>query len=201
MRGIRHLHATDRRCMQAFAPFLKSIITKLQISERRRFENRFGAPGARGWASFPRIDSGKKATTLLPIMDSTRQRLEKIRLALLALHKALVDSERVSYEKTMGSIPSPNHFLQLLTKDPWFAWLQPLSLLIVSMDEALDAKEPLTTAEVEAVVREAGLLLAASENGEGFARHYFEALQRDPDVVLAHAEAAKLIGARRRSSH
>jgi len=39
---------------------------------------------------------------------------------LLQLHKALVDSERISYEQTMGPIPSPNHFLHLLTTDPWF---------------------------------------------------------------------------------
>ena len=74
--------------------------------------------------------------------EPLRKRLEKVRVALLALHKALVDSERIGYEQTMGTIPSPNHFLQLLMKDPWFAWLQPLSQLIVSMDEAMDAKEP-----------------------------------------------------------
>jgi hypothetical protein len=33
--------------------------------------------------------------------------------------------------------------------------------------------------------------LSASEGGQGFPRHYFDALQRDPDVVMAHAEAAK----------
>ncbi|MBC8096315.1 MAG: hypothetical protein H7Y43_10920 [Akkermansiaceae bacterium] len=129
--------------------------------------------------------------------DTLRRRLEEFRLPLLALHKALVDSERVSYETTMGIIQSPNHFLQLLTKDPWFAWLQPLSQLIVAMDEALDAKEPLTQPRVDALILEIVRLLVASENGEGFARHYFEALQRDPDVVLAHAAVARLFGPRR----
>jgi len=89
----------------------------------------------------------------------------------------------VSYEKTMGTIPSPNHFLQLLTHDPWFAWLHPLSQLIVAMDEALDEKEPLTTAVVDALVNQTRLLLVASEDGEGFSKRYFDALQRDPDVV------------------
>jgi hypothetical protein len=125
--------------------------------------------------------------------DPLRKRLEEVRRVLLVLHKALVDSERISYEQTVGTIPSPNYFLQLLTRDPWFAWLQPLSQLIVSMDETLDAKEPLTAAVIDAVVKEAGRLLVPSEGGEGFSRHYFDALQRDPDVVLAHAEAAKLL--------
>jgi hypothetical protein len=121
-----------------------------------------------------------------------RKRLEEVRHALLTLHKTLVDSERVTYEKTVGAIRSPNQFLQLLTTDPWFAWLQPLSQLIVSMDEALDAKEPLTDASVEAVIKEANVLLSPSEVGEGFGRHYYDALQRDPDVVIAHADVMKL---------
>ena len=127
-----------------------------------------------------------------------QQRLQPLRNALLALHKALVDSERVSYEQTVGTIPSPGHFLQLLTRDPWFAWLHPLSQLIVAMDEALDGKEPLSMANVDALVKPTRLLLVATENGEGFSKHYFNALQRDPDVVLAHAEVAKLLASRPR---
>ena len=92
--------------------------------------------------------------------DPLRKRLEEVRHALLALHKALVDSERISYESTIGAIRSPNQFLQLLITDPWFAWLQPLSQLIVSMDEALDAKEQLTATVVDAAVKEAGVLLS-----------------------------------------
>lgn len=117
--------------------------------------------------------------------------LAELRGALLDLHKVLVDSERVSYEKTIGAIQSPNHFLQLLTGDPWFAWLQPLSQLIVAMDEALEEKEPLTPELAAALMKRARLLLVASETGDGFPKHYFEALQRDPDVVLAHGQAAR----------
>jgi len=122
-----------------------------------------------------------------------RERLTRLREALLHLHKALVDSERISYEQNIGTIPSPNHFLQLLTSDPWFAWLHPISELIVTMDEALDAKTktPLTPELAAALVKQTSTLLVASETGEGFPRHYFDALQRDPDVVMAHAEAAK----------
>jgi hypothetical protein len=121
-----------------------------------------------------------------------RERLQALRSALLDVHKALVDSERVEYEKVIGKIQSPNHFLQLLTTDPWFAWLGPLSKLIVSIDEALDAKEGLTAAKVNGFATQTNRLLVASEAGEGFSSHYHEALQRDPDVVLAHAEVAKL---------
>jgi hypothetical protein len=139
----------------------------------------------------------KTSSGLSPEHEDLRRRLAELRLALLNLHKALVDSERVSYEKTVGAIQSPNHFLQLLTRDPWFAWLQPFSQLIVAMDEALEEKEPLTMAGVDALAKQTKLLLVASESGEGFSGHYFAALQRDPDVVLAHAEVSKLIGPRK----
>jgi hypothetical protein len=126
-----------------------------------------------------------------------QQRLQDLHNPLLNLHKALVDAERVGYEKTFGAIPSPNQFLRLLTHDPWFAWLHPMSELIVAMDEALAGKEPLTDADVDALVNQARLLLVPSEAGEGFAKHYFDALQADPDVVLAHAEVIKLLGPRK----
>jgi hypothetical protein len=135
----------------------------------------------------------KKKTTTTSEPEGVRQRLTELRLALLKLHKALVDSERVGYEKTMGKIQSASHFLQLLTNDPWFAWLHPLSQLIVAMDEALDAEEPLTAGKVDALARQSKLLLVASENNDGFSGHYFEAMQRDPDVVLAHAEVVKYL--------
>jgi hypothetical protein len=125
--------------------------------------------------------------------------LQDVRNALLRLHKVLVESERVTYEKIVGPIPSPNRFLQLLIDDPWFGWLQPLSQLIVAMDEAQDAKKPATDANALELIQQAKRLIVASEEGQGFGRHYFDALQRDPDVVLAHADATKLLGERKRA--
>lgn len=122
----------------------------------------------------------------------SREQLQAVRNSLLQLHKALVDSERIEYEKTFGRIQSPNHFLQLLTSDPWFAWLSPLSQLVVSMDEALDGKEPLTPATAKALLEQSHRLLVASETSDGFGKHYFEALQRDPDVVLASGKVTSL---------
>jgi hypothetical protein len=129
--------------------------------------------------------------------EGARQHLTDLRLALLKLHKALIDSERVAYEKTVGQIQSPNHFLQLVTNDPWFAWLHPFSQLIVAMDEALDAEEPLTLAKVDALAQQSKIMLVASENGEGFSGHYYDVLQRDPDVVLAHSEVMKFLKPRK----
>ena len=126
-----------------------------------------------------------------------RQRLTELREAMLPLHKALLDFERVGYEATFGKIQSPYQFLKLVINDPWFTWLAPMTQLITVMDEMLDAKEePLTVAAVDAVAERVKTLLVATEGGEGFSRHYDEALQQNPDVVLAHAAVAKLIRAK-----
>ena len=124
-----------------------------------------------------------------------RQRLTELRDALLRLHKALMETERIGYEKTFGKISSPFTFLKLLTEDPWFAWFRPVSQLIAEMDEKLDAKEPLTKAVVDELFSRAKTMLVPTEGGEGFSQHYDEALQRDPDVVFAHAAVAKLLRA------
>ena len=135
-----------------------------------------------------------------PEEEVARQRLEELRLALLRLHKTLIDSERLSYETTVGATPSPTQFLRLLIGDPSFAWLQPWSRLIVAMDEALEEEGPLTRDGVDTLVRRASLLLVASGEGDECSGPYFVALQRDPDVVLAHAAVSRLIRPRDRGA-
>jgi hypothetical protein len=125
---------------------------------------------------------------------AVRQRLQELRDALLDLHKTLLDSERAVYETKVGPIKSPHHFFQLVSSDSWFAWLRPISQLIVAMDEALDADEPLTGDSVDMLMNESVFLLLPAERGGEFGERYMAALQRDPHVVLAHAKVAKRIG-------
>jgi hypothetical protein len=128
-----------------------------------------------------------------PEPAGARERLTALRDALLQLHKTLLEAERISYEASFGKIASPYQFLHLLTSDPWFAWLAPVTQLIAVMDEMLDAKEPLTAAGVDDLTKRLKTLLIPSEVGEGFSRHYDEALQRSPDVLFAHVTTTKLI--------
>jgi hypothetical protein len=128
--------------------------------------------------------------------SAVRQPLQELRDALLELHKALIDSERAVYETNVGPIQSPHHFFQLVTNDPWFAWLRPVSQLIVAMDEALDAEEPLTSDSVDALMNESVFLLIPAESVGEFGERYVAALQRDPHVVLAHAQVAKRVGSK-----
>ncbi len=77
--------------------------------------------------------------------EQGRQKLVELRLILLNLHKALLDSERTSYEITHGPVGSPSAFLHLLINDPSFQWLRPITTLIVQIDETLAAKKPPAT--------------------------------------------------------
>jgi hypothetical protein len=121
------------------------------------------------------------------------QRLTELRNGLLSLHKTLLDSERATYERDVERIKTSTDFLKLVLYDPWFNWLHELSELVVLIDETLDAKEPPDGFTAERLIAQAQELLTPNEAGEGFAKRYFEALQRDPDVVLAHAKTRKLV--------
>jgi hypothetical protein len=125
--------------------------------------------------------------------EQLAQHVKELRLKLLDLHKTLIEYERITYEQTFGAIKSPNQFLQLLIEDPWFAWLHPLSELVVQMDEMLEDDEPLTSTLVNRIFAETRNLLKASEQGQGFGRSYYEALQGGPDVVMAHASVMKCL--------
>jgi hypothetical protein len=126
-------------------------------------------------------------------LDPVKQRLTALRNGLLGLHKTLLDSERAAYERDIARISSSGELLKLVLYDPWFAWLHELSEFVVLIEETLDAEEPPQGIDAERLIAQAGELMAPNETGRGFAKRYFEALQRDPDVVLAHARMRKVL--------
>jgi hypothetical protein len=112
----------------------------------------------------------------------------------LKVHKTLLDCEQARYERDIERINSSGHLLNLVLHDPWFAWLHELSELVVQIDETLAADEPATASDASRLLAQARLLLTPNESGKGFRQQYYEALQRDPDVVIAHGAAMKLLG-------
>jgi hypothetical protein len=122
-----------------------------------------------------------------------RRMLTDVRHGLLGLHKALIVAEQVTFERIYGRVDSTGQLLQLVMNDPWFTWLHPLSNMVVRIDEVLDDDEELTTEEVAILLTEVRALIRPSELGDGFERSYFEALQRAPEVVMAHCEMKKLL--------
>jgi hypothetical protein len=138
---------------------------------------------------------------MLPVSHKTssrescplRKQLLDMRGSLLSLHKALILAEQVTYERIHGRVASTSQLLQLVLNDPWFTWLHPLSQLVIRIDELLDDKSELLHVEMEHFLMEARALIRPSEEGDGFERSYYEALQREPDVIFAHVELKKLL--------
>ena len=139
--------------------------------------------------------SGKWMSFLGPTSDPTRQSLIDLRNALLRLHKTLLDDERRIYERVHGRIASPGAFLQLLISDSWFAWLRPVTTLVVDIDESLASKEPADEDTMRQLLDRARGLLIETEAGQGLGKGYFDALQRNPDVGVLHGEVMKVFAA------
>lgn len=126
--------------------------------------------------------------------DQSRERLQLIRGTILILHKAILDSERTAYEIVHGPIGSSSAFLQLLISDGWFSWLQPITTLIVQIDEALAAKKPPASAkDFEQLIDDTKALLSPSRAPDEFWKKYSKAVQRDPGVLKLHEQAELLL--------
>ena len=127
--------------------------------------------------------------------DPTRQKLKEIRETLLALHKALLDSERTAYEVGHGAIASPGAFLQLLINDSRFAWLRPITTLLVQIDESLAAKNPpATDRDLAQLIEDTRALLSPSRDVDGFWKRYSGAVNRDPGVAVLQERMEQQLG-------
>ena len=127
------------------------------------------------------------------LLPATRTKLADLRTRLLALHKALLDDAKAAYEMDRGRISSTGALLQLVIHDPWFAWLHQISEVVVRIDEMTAPEAKASEQDARAVIEQIDRLLVPSENGEPFARRYFEAIQRQPAVVLAHGDVKKFL--------
>ena len=128
-------------------------------------------------------------------VDEVRQAerlLTDLRRALLRLHKVLLDWERSGYERIHGR-QSSHDLLRALLNDPQFAWLRPMSQLIVRIDEILSEKTPPMRNDVDAVVTQVRALTSPNEAGTTYERRYDMALQEQPDAVFAHRDLLALL--------
>jgi hypothetical protein len=112
--------------------------------------------------------------------------MNPLRQKLLELHKALVDVERDGYERARGRM-TDGEFLKALIDDPAFAWLAPLTALIVRLDEAPSDDVP---RDYKAEIRR---LLKPDDLGSAFQRRYHELLQKSPDALVAHGAVMRLL--------
>jgi hypothetical protein len=110
---------------------------------------------------------------------------DSLHRALLALHKAVLNAERAQLEGIHGEL-SNTAFLQLVSDPIRYGWLKPVSALILAFEEDEDEREP----EDELVAQTRELLLPPKKKTP-FGRRYLSLMQREPDLVLAHADLVK----------
>jgi len=87
-----------------------------------------------------------------------------------------------------SSIPTPRCRRHSKAK----AWLHNISEFVVRIDETLAAKEPVTPEYTSGAFSLARKMFVPTESGDSFQKKYFDAIQRDPAVVIDHAELARL---------
>ncbi|MBD1863231.1 MULTISPECIES: hypothetical protein [Trichocoleus] len=129
----------------------------------------------------------------LPLENSI-ERLREVRAALLRLHKALLEFERVNYEQFFGRIQSKGEYFQLVVNHDWFSWLRPISQFIVQIDEALSAKEPITVGAANELLSQARQMLRPAQDGRTtLEKRYYRAIQQEPEIALLHADVSQLL--------
>jgi catechol 2,3-dioxygenase len=139
------------------------------------------------------VSAVDRPAPIASMSDASRNRLREMRVRLLALHKALLEDTKTAYELDRGRIGSNASLLQLVINDPWFAWLHPLSELVVRIDETLQADAPSTDADGVVLLDQVERLLSPAQSAAAFAQRYYDALQRQPAVIVAHAEVRRIL--------
>jgi hypothetical protein len=131
------------------------------------------------------------AATTDPLTSQEVTRLGDLRIRLLRLHKTLLEMEQQDFEKVFGRVTT-GELLQLVINHAQFGWLRMISALVVKIDELLDNEEPATTGDFADLVSQARWLFTSPETEE-FQTKYQAALQREPEVVMAHAAVMQLL--------
>ncbi|NWF72206.1 MAG: hypothetical protein HXY51_04040 [Nitrospirae bacterium] len=126
--------------------------------------------------------------------DPPRRTLLEVHQRLTALYSALIVAEQATYERIHGRVASSDELIQLLLNDPWFTWLRPVLDLLLRIELLLeDNAFDITHDNMEHLVAEVRNLTRPSIEGDGFERAYYEALNRAPDVVLAHFHVTRAL--------
>ncbi len=124
-------------------------------------------------------------------------KLDKLRHALLQLHKTLLDAQRIRYERENGRVESRGELLALVLEDASFEWLRVLSALIARLDELADAdkvddKNGDAGAEMRGVIEKLRTLVRF-EGNDGFTAPYREIVEAVPDALVAHVQLSRLL--------
>jgi hypothetical protein len=127
-------------------------------------------------------DTPERAELRAALRDTSKQ--------LMTLHRHLINAAKDDFAFATGAMPAPTELLRLLTDDPFFGWLKPMTALIVEIDEM--ARVDFEPEGARDIGRRLQAMFGATEGD--FATHYVPILQREVDVTIAHAALRGVMG-------
>jgi hypothetical protein len=119
--------------------------------------------------------------------------VEELRHSVLDLHKALLDAQRIRYEREHGRIATSGEFLGLVLEHPAFAWLRTLSALIARVDEWIEAGADARPDELAGMIEALRGLVEAGGAHETFGKPYWEIVNAEPAVLIEHVKLCRLL--------
>jgi hypothetical protein len=124
--------------------------------------------------------------------QTPKQSLILLSRALLTIHRSLLHDQKEVYEEEHNKKLTPHEFLDLSMTKLEFQWLKVLSGLIVTIDEAVDSKEPmdLSGLHTQSVAKLRALFLDQTQEKE-FKSRIIQALQRNSHIWMEIAELRK----------
>ena len=125
-----------------------------------------------------------------PERAEMRSALREVSKVLIQLHRHLIEAAKSDYIFAVAPVQSPGHLLRLINEDPFFAWLKPLTTIIVAIDEM--TRRDFESADAFGIGERLKNFLT-TEN-------YVAALQREADVAMAHAALRSVMGKITRSN-
>lgn len=121
-----------------------------------------------------------------------RKRLDRIAEALRTVHRLLIEATKHEYERTHGPVKGPYALFALAAQDPAFAWLQPMTRLIVDAEDFIDGKErPAADADVIAIRDRAQAMI--HDTKQPFGVRYLDLVHTSPDVAAEHGRLQTLL--------
>jgi len=130
-----------------------------------------------------------------PERAELRATLREVSKLLIPLHRHLIDAAKADYELAFERVDKPAQMLRLLTEDPFFSWLQPMTKLIVDIDEM--ARVDFTNEDAYAIGERIEKMFGTTPDPE-FAEKYVPLLQREIDIAVGHAAVRKALPRLRR---
>ena len=117
--------------------------------------------------------------------------LKELAAGLLALHRALLERQRLDYEALHGPIAGGAELLHLALHDASFDWLRILSALMVDLDTLLDDDELPSQDEARAIRQELEELFSSAAP-----RQFWDSclpLLQTPSVTMAYGRVRAVL--------